>query len=84
MYNCSPQILRDRAWYIIAINFVTRGLEAHHELCRGSLYFRQDESGQYVTLRHDLQLKNHLCGLEKSENKGEKTVILLQLCSVFS
>jgi len=45
-YNCSPQILRERAWYILAMNFVTRWLEAHIEFCRGSLYFRQDESGQ--------------------------------------
>ena len=83
-YDCSAQILRDCAWYVIAIHFVTRGLEAHHQLRRDSLSFRHDESGQYVTLSHDLQQKNHQGGIEKSEHKGEKRVYATgtKLCPV--
>lgn len=43
-------------WHFLAVQFVPRGVEFHHQLKRKSFEFnefKEDESGQYVTLKHD-------------------------------
>ena len=52
----SQIILRLAVWYFLAVQFVPRGVDLHHQLKRKSCdfnEFKEDESGQYVTLKHD-------------------------------
>lgn len=64
----SPIILRQCVWYNLAIHFVSRGLEFHHQLKRDSFNFLEDQDGrQYVTLNHETQQKNFQGGLTKDE-----------------
>lgn len=64
----SPIILRQCVWYNLAIHFVSRGLEFHHQLKRDSFNFLEDQDGrQYVTLNHETQQKNFQGGLANDE-----------------
>lgn len=50
--------LRFRIWFIISIQFVTRGLEFHHQLNRDSFVFKTDENGdEHVSLCHKTKQK---------------------------
>lgn len=52
-------ILRQAVWYLISIHFVTRGMEFHHQLKLDSFEFNEDETGEFVTLKHETQQKTH-------------------------
>ena len=59
-----PISLRFRVWYLLAIHFVTRGIEFHHQLSPSSLKFESDQRGhEYVTISHETHQKNHQGGL---------------------
>lgn len=61
-------ILRQSVWMNLAIHFVSRGLEFHHQLKRDSFDFKFDEnSNEYVTINHETQQKNFQGGLTKDE-----------------
>ena len=65
-------ILRHCVWYNIAIHFVTRGIEFHHQLRKDSFLFQSDEHGEYVTLTHETQQKNFQGGLGSDEAPADK------------
>lgn len=44
-FETSPIILREAAWYVIALHFITRGMEFHYQLRRESFEFKIDEGG---------------------------------------
>ncbi|XP_069107299.1 uncharacterized protein [Argopecten irradians] len=55
----SPVVLRQAVWYSLAIHFVSRGVEFHHQLRVDSFCFKSDENGEYATLTHEIkQTKN--------------------------
>lgn len=57
--SSSPIKLRQCVWYYLAIHFVSRGLEFHHQLKRDSFNYQSDDDGtEYVTLGHETQQKN--------------------------
>ena len=69
----SPIKFRQSVWYNIAIYFVTRGLEFHHQLQMDSFKFLTDEDGsEYVTLTHETQQKNFQGGLNSKEALSDK------------
>ncbi|XP_062568618.1 uncharacterized protein LOC134230786 [Saccostrea cucullata] len=69
----NPITLRFRTWFIISMQFVTRGLEFHHQLKRDSFVFKTDENGdEYVTLSHETKQKNWQGGIDSTENPKEK------------
>ena len=54
--SANPIILRRGVWLNLAIHFVSRGLEFHHQLKRNSFDFKFDEnSKEYVTINHETQ-----------------------------
>ncbi|KAK3082459.1 hypothetical protein FSP39_018219 [Pinctada imbricata] len=68
-----PQILQYNVWYYLAIHFVSRGLEFHHQLTLHSFLFLFDDTGRdYVTLGHETQQKNIQGGLSNQEAVGDK------------
>lgn len=69
----SPIILRQCVWFQLAVHFVSRGLELHHQLRVDSFEFDEDESGHYAKLRHDTQMKNNQGGLSSLVNAQEAT-----------
>ena len=71
----SPIKLRQSVWYNIAIHFVTRGLEFHHQLQMESFNFLTDEDGsEYVALTHETQQKNFQGGLNSKEALFDKRI----------
>ena len=57
--------LRFRVWYALAIHFVSRGCEFHHQLTMRSLKFERDENDiEYVTIGHETQQKHYQGGLD--------------------
>ena len=57
MSNDNPVALRFRIWYFLAIHFVNRGCEFHHQLSIRSLKFEKDKNGngiEYVTISHEI------------------------------
>ncbi|KAL5018423.1 hypothetical protein ScPMuIL_004145, partial [Solemya velum] len=71
--ECNPVILRYRVWYILSMNFVSRGLEFHEQLTTGSFVFSKDENNvEYVTLSHETKEKNWQGGLDDPENSADK------------
>ncbi|XP_033726736.1 uncharacterized protein LOC117316304 [Pecten maximus] len=69
----SPFILRRCVWFNIAIHFVTRGLECHHQLSTNSFEFKSDESGiEYVVMSHETRQKNFQGGLTNTEASYDK------------
>lgn len=50
--------LRFRVWYLLAIHFVTRGIEFHHQLSPSSLKFESDQRGhEYFTISPETHQK---------------------------
>ncbi|XP_062570216.1 uncharacterized protein LOC134232271 [Saccostrea cucullata] len=81
----SPINLRLAMWYTIAIHFVSRGLEFHHQLKRDSFEFKTDENGlTYVCLTHETKQKNYQGGLDKHEMMADKRMYETQskICPV--
>lgn len=69
----SPVNLRLAMWYIIAIHFVSRGLEFHHQLRVDSFDFKVDEEGSiYACLKHETKQKNYQGGIHKLEALNDK------------
>ncbi|XP_052799296.1 uncharacterized protein LOC128230908 [Mya arenaria] len=63
---CSPIILRQCVWFQLALHFVSRGLEFHHQLQIDSFEFTEDHDGiEYVTLKHETQQKKSRVGLPR-------------------
>jgi hypothetical protein len=69
----NPVVLRFRVWFLLAIQFVSRGLEFHQQLKMDSFVIKADENGdEYVKLSHDTKQKNWQGGIDASENPKEK------------
>ncbi|KAL3889755.1 hypothetical protein ACJMK2_002083 [Sinanodonta woodiana] len=61
LQKSDPVALRFKIWYLLAIHFVTKGIEFHHQLTTTSLKFEYDKSGmEYITLNHETLQKNPL------------------------
>ncbi|XP_052798221.1 uncharacterized protein LOC128230197 [Mya arenaria] len=70
---CSPIILRQCVWFQLALHFVSRGLEFHHQLQIDSFEFTADHDGiEYVTLKHETQKKIFQGGLTKDEAPSDR------------
>ncbi|KAL3866008.1 hypothetical protein ACJMK2_043349 [Sinanodonta woodiana] len=74
LQKSDPVALRFKIWYLLAIHFVTRGIEFHHQLTTTSLKFEYDKSGmEYITLNHETLQKNHQGGVDaKLEETSDK------------
>lgn len=71
--DTSVFILRQCVWYNIAVHFVTRGLEFHHQLKINSFEFKSDENGvEYACLTHECRQKNFQGGLSNNEAISDK------------
>jgi hypothetical protein len=69
----NPVVLRFRVWFLLAIQFVSRGLEFHQQLKMDSFVIKTDENGaEFVKLSHDTKQKNWQGGIDASENPKEK------------
>ena len=69
----SPIVLRQCVWFNLSVNFVSRGLEFHHQLHRDSFKFCHDDEGlEYVVLRHETQQKNFQGGINSEEAPSDK------------
>jgi hypothetical protein len=55
----SAVILRQAVLYVIAVHYVSRGMEFHHQLQVNSFEFHEDDTGKYVTLHETLQKNRH-------------------------
>lgn len=67
----NPIALRYRIWYLLAIHFVSRGVEFHQQLSMSSLVFCTDESGcEYISLAHETRQKNYQGDINQ---KGEES-----------
>lgn len=70
--SLNPVSLRFRIWFILSMQFVSRGLEFHEQLKLNSLVFSSDENGcEYVTLSHATKEKNWQGGIDSTENSRE-------------
>ncbi|KAL3874896.1 hypothetical protein ACJMK2_037850 [Sinanodonta woodiana] len=74
LQKSDPVALRFKIWYLLAIHFVTRGIEFHHQLTTTSLKFEYDKSGmEYITLNHETLQNNHQGGVDaKLEETSDK------------
>ncbi|KAK3106162.1 hypothetical protein FSP39_014017, partial [Pinctada imbricata] len=71
--DSNAQVLQYKVWYSLAIHFVCRGLEFHHQLSTTSFEFLHDEVGRrYVTIAHETQQKNRQGGLKDQEAIADK------------
>ena len=69
----NPVVLRFRVWFLLAIQFVSRGLEFHQQLKMDSFVIKTDENGdEYVKLSHDTKQKNWQGGIDASENHKKR------------
>lgn len=69
----SPIKLRQCVWFNIAMHFVTRGMEFHHQLGTDSFQFLTDQDGsEYASLTHETQQKNFQGGLYSKEALADK------------
>jgi len=72
-YIQSPIVLRQAAWYIIAVHYVTRGMEFHYQLRNNSFDFKEDPSGEeYVVLNQEMKEKNHQGGVGHKSSVNDK------------
>ena len=71
-----PVILRHAVWYNIAIHFVSRGMEFHHQLRPDSFEFKSDEHGEFVTISHETQQKNFQGGLYSKEAPADRRMYM--------
>ena len=71
----NPVLLRLRVWFNLAIHFVSRGLEFHHQLNLNSFDFHVDAEGdEYATINHETQQKNIQGGIMCEEAPADKFV----------
>ncbi|CAC5424288.1 unnamed protein product [Mytilus coruscus] len=69
--------LRFKVWYALAIHFVSRGIEFHHQLSKDSIKFVNDEEGrEYLTITHETHQKNYQGGIEDSSEEAEDKRLL--------
>ena len=69
----NPVLLRLRVWFNLAIHFVSRGLEFHHQLNLNSFDFHVDAEGdEYATINHETQQTNIQGGLMCEEAPADK------------
>ncbi|XP_033753923.1 uncharacterized protein LOC117337183 [Pecten maximus] len=68
----SPVILRQYVWYTLAVHFVSRGMEFHHQLKLDSFIFEGDNSEEFATMSHETQQKNMQGGLTHAGGDGGK------------
>ena len=73
-YENSPIILREAAWYLIAIHFITRGMEFHYQLRKQSIEFREDSDGEFLILNQETKEINHQGGANKKSPLSEKRI----------
>jgi hypothetical protein len=66
----SPVVLRHAVWFNLAVHFVSRGLEFHHQLTLNSFDFQRDDSGEFVTLGRETQQKNYQGSLGGGEGSS--------------
>ncbi|CAG2225354.1 unnamed protein product [Mytilus edulis] len=66
-------LLRLKVWYCLAIHFVSRGLEFHHQLNLNSFDFKIDADGdEYVMVNHETTQKNIQGGVSSEEAPSDK------------
>ena len=71
--DSNAQVLQYKVWYNLAIHFVSRGLEFHHQLSISSFAFLHDEVGRrYVPIAYETQQKNRQGGLKNLEAIADK------------
>ena len=64
----NPITLRYRIWYILSIQFVSRGIEFHPQLKRNSFQLKQDENGvDYFLLTHEVKEKQNQHGISNEK-----------------
>ena len=64
--------LRFKVWYVLAIHFVSRGIEFHQQLSMDSIKFVKDEEGrEYLTITHETHQKNYQGGTEDSSEEAQ-------------
>ena len=69
----NPVILRFRVWFVVAVHFVSRGLEFHEQLKINSFIVNTDDYGNvYATLSHETKQKNWQGGIDKTDAPKEK------------
>ncbi|WAR13787.1 hypothetical protein MAR_003892 [Mya arenaria] len=69
----SPTTPRPAVWYNLAIHFVSRGLEFHHQLKRDSFESQFDEYClEYARLTHETQQKNFQGGITKDKEPSDR------------
>ena len=69
----NPVILNFRVWYVVEMNFVSRGLEFHEQLKRSSFIVNTDDYGNmYSTLSHETKQKSWQGGIDKTDASKEK------------
>jgi hypothetical protein len=51
----NPIILRQCVYFQLSLHFMSRGQEFHHQLKLDSIQFHTDNTGEYVTLKHEMQ-----------------------------
>lgn len=77
--STNPITLRHCVWFNLAIHFVSRGLEFHHQLRTSSFNFNTDTDGtEYVTLTHQTQQKNFQGGLSTNEAPTDRRMYATQ------
>lgn len=87
--NFTPVALRFRIWFLLSIQFVSRGLEFHEQLKPNSFVFKTDENGhEYATLSHSTKQKNWQGGIDTADGPKEKRMYAIpdlgQKCPVNS
>ena len=61
-------ILRRRVWFVVAIHFVSRGLEFNEQLRINSFIVNTDDYGNmYATISHETKQKNWQSGIDKTD-----------------
>lgn len=68
----NPIILRWSVYFNLAIYFLFRGQEVHHQLKLDLFTFHTDENGEYAMIRHENQPKTHQTALENVEMNVDK------------
>lgn len=68
-----PILLRQRVWYCLAVHFVSRELEFHHQLNLNRFDFKVDSDGdEYVLIKHETQQNNIEGGITSEEAPNDK------------
>ncbi|KAH3892754.1 hypothetical protein DPMN_016882 [Dreissena polymorpha] len=79
-YDNFQDILREEAWYVIAVHFVTRGMEFHHQLMKNSLDFKVNSYSQYIVFNQEIKQKNHQEGACSTNLTSEKRIFATGKC----